>query len=485
MTGDGSDTTLTLSTSPVNENATFVTIDGVLQHKDTYAISGNTLTFSEAPPNGSKVESITLTATSSTTANILSDADSDTKIQVEESSDEDNIRFDTGGTERAVIDSSGLTVGDITINGSTISDGADLTVDVGGDIILDAAGQQIFFTAGGTNVGQIDMAGTDLELKSLVSNADLFIRGNDGGSEITALTFDMSDAGFATFNSGVTINGSSELVSTAINFDFMETGVTDSNHRIRQNAGNLVIQKLSDDKGTSTDRIHLDGSTGNVGIGTTSPTAPLYVVGNAVVTGNIISTGDTNIIYDSDDNFIVSTANGTERMRVTNSGTLLVTTNTASGLSNTNSNYGHSFGGGQQVNSTNNDVCLILNRSLGSGEMVTIRNNGSTVGSISQNGSATAFNTSSDYRLKENVNYTWDATTRLKQLKPARFNFIADDTNTLVDGFLAHEVSSIVPEAITGEKDGAEMQGIDQSKLVPLLVKTIQELEARITTLEG
>jgi hypothetical protein len=88
-----------------------------------------------------------------------------------------------------------------------------------------------------------------------------------------------------------------------------------------------------------------------------------------------------------------------------------------------------------------------------------------------------------------------DATTRLKQLKPKRFNFIADDTNTLIDGFLAHEVSSIVPEAINGVKDAMttdnegnaiiDPQGIDQSKLVPLLVKTIQELEARITALEA
>ena len=134
------------------------------------------------------------------------------------------------------------------------------------------------------------------------------------------------------------------------------------------------------------------------------------------------------------------------------------------------------------------------------------------VGRIRTSGSATAYNTSSDYRLKENVDYDWDATTRLKQLKPARFNFIADDTNTLVDGFIAHEVSSVVPEAISGAKDAmtaevlyvegdelpegkvvgdvkeasvADMQGIDQSKLVPLLVKTIQELEARITALEA
>jgi hypothetical protein len=121
---------------------------------------------------------------------------------------------------------------------------------------------------------------------------------------------------------------------------------------------------------------------------------------------------------------------------------------------------------------------------------MTFGKNGSIVGSISTTGSATAYNTSSDYRLKENVTADWDATTRLKQLNPVRFNFIAD-ADTTVDGFLAHEVQSIVPEAITGthnevDADGNPVyQGIDQSKLVPLLVKTIQELEARIAALES
>ena len=64
-----------------------------------------------------------------------------------------------------------------------------------------------------------------------------------------------------------------------------------------------------------------------------------------------------------------------------------------------------------------------------------VNGNGTTVGTISKWLLQHTYNTSSDYRLKENVDYTWDATTRLKQLKPARFNFIADDTNTLVDGF--------------------------------------------------
>jgi len=149
----------------------------------------------------------------------------------------------------------------------------------------------------------------------------------------------------------------------------------------------------------------------------------------------------------------------------------------------------------------------------GFGHLLFINGNG-TVGSVTTSGSATAYNTSSDYRLKENVVAMSDATERLKQLKPSRFNFIAD-ADTTVDGFLAHEVQDIVPEAITGTKDAMmdeeyevtpavldddgnvvteavmgtrsvpDYQGIDQSKLVPLLVKTIQELESRITALES
>ena len=111
MTGDGSDTTLTLTSAPANENATVVTIDGVVQHKDTYAVSGNTLTFSEAPPTGTAVECITWTNTAVNSALLMQDADGDTQIQVEESSDEDKIRFDTGGTERMIIDSTGVGIG--------------------------------------------------------------------------------------------------------------------------------------------------------------------------------------------------------------------------------------------------------------------------------------------------------------------------------------------------------------------------------------
>jgi len=113
------------------------------------------------------------------------------------------------------------------------------------------------------------------------------------------------------------------------------------------------------------------------------------------------------------------------------------------------------------------------------------QNSNGTVGSISMFSSAVSYNTTSDYRLKENVNYTWDATNKLKQLKPCEFEFKADSDNVVHQGFLAHEVDSIVPTSVFGEKDGEEMQQLDHSKLVPLLVKTIQELEARIKILEG
>ena len=127
---------------------------------------------------------------------------------------------------------------------------------------------------------------------------------------------------------------------------------------------------------------------------------------------------------------------------------------------------------------------------------------GGLSGSISYSTTTVTYGSASDYRLKENVDYTWDATTRLKQLKPCRFNWIADSTNTLQDGFLAHEVANVVPEAVVGEKDAiytaeealqnpnteegdAKTQMLDNAKLVPLLVKALQELEARIETLEG
>ena len=131
--------------------------------------------------------------------------------------------------------------------------------------------------------------------------------------------------------------------------------------------------------------------------------------------------------------------------------------------------------------------------------------NSTTKGSITNSGgSSTSYNTSSDYRLKENIVDITDGITRLKQLKPRRFNWIEDSTNTIQDGFIAHEVSSFIPEAVTGTKDRVVTQAevdadtqpqndaagtpvyqqMDYAKVTPLLTAALQEAIAKIETLE-
>ena len=146
---------------------------------------------------------------------------------------------------------------------------------------------------------------------------------------------------------------------------------------------------------------------------------------------------------------------------------------------------------------TSASVTVGTNSAL-SRDVHSFRNPNGEIGTINLQGTTCLFSNLSDYRKKENVSYTYDATSRLKQLKPCRFNWIADETNTAQDGFLAHEVSASCPEAVTGEKDGVyaettdtvsagdpKYQMLDASKLIPMMVKTIQELEARIAVLES
>tara|TARA_R100001015_G_C4562093_1_gene121750 strand:- start:239 stop:880 length:642 start_codon:yes stop_codon:yes gene_type:complete len=144
----------------------------------------------------------------------------------------------------------------------------------------------------------------------------------------------------------------------------------------------------------------------------------------------------------------------------------------------------------------NNNGCMVFqnvdavggsNHSLQIGRF--LNGSGSVVGVILANDSTTSYSTSSDYRLKENQTSISDGIIRIKQLKPYRFNWKTDTSKT-VDGFFAHEVSSVVPESIFGEKDAVDSEGnpnyqsMDHSKLVPLLTAALQEAIAKIETLE-
>ena len=149
----------------------------------------------------------------------------------------------------------------------------------------------------------------------------------------------------------------------------------------------------------------------------------------------------------------------------------------------------------QQTNNTANTYSNMILRhaTATSGQNaygILFQNSGGTeVGKIDYGQSTTQYRTSSDYRLKENVVTISDGITRLKTLKPYRFNWIAEKGQPKVDGFFAHEVTA-VPEAISGTKDEVDTdnnpiyQGIDQSKLVPLLTAALQEAVAKIEVLE-
>ena len=230
-------------------------------------------------------------------------------------------------------------------------------------------------------------------------------------------------------------------------------------------------------------------TSGNVGIGTSSPTTGKLVI-NSTQTGTekqIAIRDSTNgwtrkIGLDTSNNLGFFDGD-TERMRIDSSGNLLVGS-TYDGFNSRQTNY-FSGTGAEQIG-------LSLHTGGGSGVIFEqfVNSSGSRIGSVSQNGtSAVAYNTSSDHRLKENVVELTGATDRLKQLEPKRFNFIADP-DTTVDGFIAHEAQAVVPEAVTGthnevDDDGnAVMQGIDQSKLVPLLTAALQEAIAKIEDLE-
>jgi hypothetical protein len=192
-----------------------------------------------------------------------------------------------------------------------------------------------------------------------------------------------------------------------------------------------------------------------------------------------------------------------ERMRIDSGGSIYIgqTTTTAPGLSNTTVGLGiEPANGALFLSRADGTATLGINSNLTAASSAThasFRRSGAEVGSISSASGITSFTTTSDYRLKENVLPMTGAVARVKLLEPCRFNFIAAPSAT-VDGFLAHEVQDIVPEAIRGDMDAVDAsgnpvyQGIDQSKLVPLLtgalkeaVALIEDLEARVAALEA
>ena len=353
-----------------------------------------------------------------------------------------------------------LDVDNIRIDGNTIS-----STDTNGDITLDPNGTgDVVVASGKVGIGESSPA-TPLHISTGASTtAELRLTSNNTGSG-------SGDRGRIAVHSSR--NDGTAYEAGRIDID-RSSGTEDKAHILfATNNGSGVAERMRID------------SSGNVGIGSASPVSQLTLGGTSdlVFTQNGYgiawggNNGSPRIFGTSGGALTFKHGGGSEGMRLVNQN---------GGDLNFGSMDTFSFAGTEtqinkfQINSGRNTTSARTHIAFG--------NPNGQVGSITTNGSSTAFETSSDHRLKQGVEDMTGAIDRVKALAPKRFQFIAD-ADTTVDGFLAHEAQAVVPEAVSGTKDEVDddgnpvMQGIDQSKLVPLLTGALREAIAKIETL--
>jgi len=519
MTGDGSDTTLTLSVAPVHENNVQVYFDGVYQSKANYSISGTTLTFSTAPPDDVLVEAITNTNTSSTTANKLLDADGDTQIQVEESSDEDKIRFDIAGTEEMVMDATGIVINDgsndrdfrIESNGNANM----LFVDGGNDKVAigSATANKLF------NLADPDQGGEALKLHfeansgsdkwgiysydrtnghyadlSLGQNA-VYIKGSDAsvgiGTSSPAAELHVSAATTTQIRCESTTNSSTSTLQLATNgsdwnlsaggsaqgtypngFYIYDAG-SDATRLVIDSAGRLLLGNSSVVAHANMDDLQVGAGSGSVGINIYSGSGTGNYGTLAFGDGSGAASYRGFVEYHQGDDSMRLGTSALERMRIDSSGNLLIAATSFSGIDDSSVK-------GIALRATAGRSIHTIDSGANAIEFNT-HNNGNA-GEITCTGTSTAYSTSSDYRLKDVKDSIQNGLERTLALNPVEFEWKAD--GRMSEGFIAHEAQEIFPDAVNGEKDGEKMQSMDYGRITPLLVKAIQEQQEQIEELK-
>jgi hypothetical protein len=389
--------------------------------------------------------------------------------------------FQTNATNRMSIDSSGR------VGIGTTSPGSALEVNATAPVVTinsaAANASSIEFKQAGTLYGRVRFDGNNFDIGNLYSGGATIINaGNAERARIdssgrllvgTSSSVAVDSAG-TTFNSELQVAGSSASVTIARSIG----------------PGNLFLarnQTVND--GSPLGVIGFQGGDGT------------NLIQAASIQGVVDGTPGAN---DMPGRLVFSTtADGasspTERMRINNAGRLMIGGTTAtSGSQAVFFQVGESTDYCHIERSGPSSVIEIVTSvsTTAARNQYSFRNPNGVVGNIQTSGSSTSFITSSDYRLKENIIPLTCAISRVNQLQVHRFNFIADPNKT-VDGFLAHEAQAVVPECVTGTKDEVDAdgnpiyQGIDQSKLVPLLTAALQEalaeiesLKARVTALE-
>jgi hypothetical protein len=418
-----------------------------------------------------------------------------------------NVQINGGTISNVTLDNvsvdvetlSNVTITNLTVDGNATFSNAVITANTATITTANVT------TANVTNMvtGNATITGGTINVSSVIATDDVTV-GDDlvftgTGNRITG---DFSNATVAnrvifqtsTVNGGTTVGAMPNGTSVAAAYqaynatDLANTGGV----AVGVNSTDVRIQSFAVGTGTAlpmtfytggSERMRVDTS-GNVGIGTSSPGQKLHVAGNIRTANCLIEDSSTNVNFGTTAAGYLAflAGSGTERARIDSSGNLLVGTTSSSATQN----------GIKLVNPETNSYLVVSHpNGTGSGNFyAAFEYNAGTIGTIVQSGTtAVAYNTSSDYRLKHDIQPMTGALAKVAQLKPVTYKWNVDDSES--QGFIAHELQAVVPDCVTGEKDAMDAdgnpvyQGIDTSFLVATLTAAIQEQQAMIEELKA
>jgi len=484
---------------------------------------------------------------------------------------------ESGATQTTSRDlgSHGARFRDLYLSDAIRNGSGDITLDASGVINLDADGADIKFKDGGTEFGRVYKQSTaNMAFYTPQNDADMLFQGVDGGSTITALTLDMSEAGAATFNGAVNIPGFITHVGDSNSFFGFPSGdeyrlELAGVERMTMNGTGTTFNEDGADRDfrVETDgnshMLFVDGGTNGVGINGTpliNFAASSYghlVFGNAYATdgagdiknsgiswpsaanGNQVisslinasqdgnygaimqfhtrNTGGGNLVERmriSQDELVINDASANLDFRVesnNNTHALFVDANGGSGgdilfgVSSRGGMYNGTGANGVAIESlgdqgttlvvqSSTNSCMYLSNPSGNSNdnFIIFSDAGSTVGQISGTSSGTTYSTTSDRRLKDNIEPISDATDKLMDMKPVTHTWIDNPDEPQVHGFIAQEMQEVIPEAVSGDAESDEMMSMDYGRITPVIVaalqdalKEIKELKTRIDELEN
>ena len=398
-----------------------------------------------------------------------------------------------------------LVVDDITLNGSTISDSGDLTLDIGGDLNIDVDGTDIILKDGGTAFGRFKRDSSDFIIKSEANNEDIILRGQDGGSTIDALTLDMSEAGAASFNSTISATGATLTSLSAQNSEATALMINGSNvvgtRELGDNAFNSTafttntgtVTSVAVTTGTGLDvsgtpittsgtiDIDLDLTEITLGAGLDSTATGLSLDLSELtdMTADVVGSEDELILLD----------NGAESRKQIDEIKLSQFNNDSGFISSfdittqTDSKYLRS-----NATDTASGAITFSNSTASTSKTtgaVIVTGGVGISGALNVGGDVVAF-ASSDERLKDNIIPIRNPNEKIKQIGGYTFDW--NDKHEIFKGkkdigVVAQEIEKVLPEIVETKDNG--FKAVNYEKIVALLIESNKELIKRVEELES